>query len=81
MKLGRGIHRIEIEFNPDLTQPYLVSSVGALNMREQLGHFVTTAKLQKYLIDEIGIELLEAEKAISTLHLKTKARIMVVVRD
>jgi hypothetical protein len=47
--------RIQIEFKPDLTQPYLVSIVGALNIRELIGHFATPNDVRECLTVQLGI--------------------------
>jgi hypothetical protein len=80
MKLKRSIRHIEIEFKPGLLQPYLVSVLGRLNMREPVGHFSTPADLLKCLTGELGIESLSAEKAVTDLRAKGKSQLTVIVR-
>jgi len=81
MKLKRSIRRIEIEFKPGLMQPYLVSVLGRLNMREPLGHFSTPADLLKCLTSELGFESIDAELAVSQLGEKGKTQLAHIVRE
>jgi hypothetical protein len=81
MKLRRSIRRIEIEFKPGLMQPYLVSVLGKLNMREPIGHFSTPADLLKCLTGELGFEPLGAEKAVADLRAEGKAQLTRIVRE
>jgi hypothetical protein len=72
--------RIVIEFKPDLTHPYLVSVVGALNMRELIGHFATPADVRKCLTVQLGIGPQEIEKAIADLHANGRAHLTRLVQ-
>ena len=81
MKLKRTIRRIEIEFKPGLMEPYLISVVGRLNMREPVGHFSTAADLLKCLTGEFGLEPLGAEKAVADLRATGKAQLTRIVRE
>ena len=72
--------RIQIEFKPDLTHPYLVSKVGALNMRELVGHFSTPADVRKCLSVQFGVDPQRVEKAMADLHANGRAHLTHVVQ-
>ena len=72
--------RILIEFKADLSQPYLVSIIGALNMKEMVGHFATPTDVRKCLTLKLGIEPAQAEKAMADLHANGRAFVTRVVQ-
>jgi hypothetical protein len=72
--------RIQIEFKPDLTHPYLVSILGALNMRELIGHFATPAEVRKCLTVELGIDSRLVDPAMADLHAHGRAHLTRVVQ-
>jgi hypothetical protein len=72
--------RILLECKADLSQPYLVAIIGALNMRETVGHFSTPTEVMKCLTLELGVEPSQAEKAIADLKANGRAFVTRVVQ-
>jgi hypothetical protein len=50
-------------------------------MREPLDHFSTLPGLQKYLIQEIGLDSLSVERAVAQMHMKGMAHLTLVLRE
>ena len=72
--------RIQIELKAGLSQPYLVTIIGALNMKETVGHFSTPTEVMKCLTLELGIEPSQAEQAIADLNANGRALLTRVVQ-
>jgi hypothetical protein len=72
--------RVLVEYRADLSQPYLVAIIGALNMKETVGHFSTPVEVMKCLTLDLGIEPGQAEKAIADLQANGRALLTRVVQ-